>query len=163
MEKKYTNNSITVVWKQELCIHSQNCFRGLPRVFNPKLRPWVNIEGAESERIVEQVEKCPSGALSYFYNETGKPSETEASILNGAIIAFKHPAPVQLESAKSYLWCACGRSEKQPFCDNTHKKTDVKPLLFKTEKEGEAWLCQCKQTKNPPYCDGTHRTLKNQF
>jgi len=159
MEKEYTNGAITVVWKHELCIHSENCFHGLPRVFNPKQRPWVNIDAAESDRIVAQVKKCPSGALSYFYNATGKPAAEETVLKSGAIIAAKQPAQVQLEVDKKYLWCACGRSEKQPFCDATHKKTDVKPLVFEAEKKGEVWLCQCKQTKNPPYCDGTHRTL----
>lgn len=68
MEKRYTNDEITVVWKPETCIHSTLCWKGLIRVFNPKLRPWVNINGASSEQIVEQIQKCPSGALSYFYN-----------------------------------------------------------------------------------------------
>lgn len=66
--KEYTNGEVTVVWKQELCIHSANCVRGLPSVFNSKARPWINIEGADSESIMAQVQKCPSGALSYYKN-----------------------------------------------------------------------------------------------
>jgi len=159
MEKEYTNKSITVVWKHELCIHSENCFRGLPRVFNPKQRPWVNIDAAADEAIVSQIKKCPSGALSYYLIETGKPKEEKATVVSNAIIAAKQPAKVTLETDKKYAWCACGRSEKQPFCDGTHKSTELRPKLFEVEKAGESWLCQCKQTKNPPYCDGTHRTL----
>jgi len=159
MEKQYTDGTITVVWKHELCIHSENCFHGLPRVFNPKQRPWVNIEAAERERIVAQVNKCPSGALSYFYNATGKALEEKTEVKLRAIIAAKQPAQVTLEIDKKYAWCACGRSEKQPFCDSSHKSTELKSLVFKPEKDDEVWLCQCKQTKNPPYCDGTHRTL----
>ena len=159
MKKEYTNGHITVVWQHELCIHSENCFHGLPRVFNPKQRPWVNIDGAEDEAIVAQVGQCPSGALSYFYNETGKPKEVQTQLNANAIIAAKEPAQVVLEQNKKYAWCACGRSEKQPFCDGTHKSTDLKPKIFSAEKAGEAWLCRCKQTKNPPYCDGTHRTF----
>jgi uncharacterized Fe-S cluster protein YjdI len=70
--KKYTNGEITVVWKPGLCQHSTICWKeatGLPTVFNPKLHPWVNMDGANSERIVEQVKKCPSGALSFYYNK----------------------------------------------------------------------------------------------
>lgn len=66
--KTYTNGEITVVWKPSLCTHSTYCWRGLPRVFNPRKRPWVNMQGADSETIVAQVGKCPSGALSSFRN-----------------------------------------------------------------------------------------------
>jgi uncharacterized Fe-S cluster protein YjdI len=65
---KYTNSEVTVIWKPKLCIHSGNCWRGLIDVFNPREKPWINIDGATSERIVEQVKKCPSGALSYLIN-----------------------------------------------------------------------------------------------
>jgi len=67
--KKYTNGEITVVWQPDKCIHSANCLNGLPEVFDPDKRPWVNILGADTERIIEQVKKCPSGALSYFINK----------------------------------------------------------------------------------------------
>lgn len=62
--KEYSNGEITVVWKQELCTHSANCARGLHAVFNPKARPWINMQGASTQQIREQVAKCPSGALS---------------------------------------------------------------------------------------------------
>jgi uncharacterized Fe-S cluster protein YjdI len=74
MEKKYANGEITVVWKPGLCIHSTNCWKGLIEVFNPKIKPWINIDGADSEKIMEQVKKCPSWALSYFINEDSKGS-----------------------------------------------------------------------------------------
>ena len=66
---KYSNREVTIVWKPELCIHSGNCARGLPDVFNPRERPWINADGASTEKIIEQVKKCPSGALSFFMNE----------------------------------------------------------------------------------------------
>ena len=62
--KRYANGEITVVWQPALCVHSGICARGLPKVFDPRRRPWVILEGFESSRIVEQVERCPSGALS---------------------------------------------------------------------------------------------------
>jgi putative redox protein len=65
---KYANNEITVVWKPEFCQHSQRCWRQLPEVFDYKKKHWINPDGAPSERIIEQVNKCPSGALSFFYN-----------------------------------------------------------------------------------------------
>ena len=67
--KEYTNGEVTIVWKAGLCIHSANCVRGLPQVFNSKALPWVNPEGAGTQAIVDQINKCPSGALSYYMNE----------------------------------------------------------------------------------------------
>ena len=67
--KTYSNGEVTVVWKPEVCIHSAICFRGLPKVFDPRKRPWVTPGGATTEEIVAQVQKCPSGALSYLLNE----------------------------------------------------------------------------------------------
>jgi putative redox protein len=65
-EKKinYGNDEITVVWKPELCQHSTRCFTQLPEVFNPAIKKWIDVDGASPEKIVEQVRKCPSGALS---------------------------------------------------------------------------------------------------
>ena len=65
LEKKYTNGEVTVVWQPEKCIHSTNCWKGLPSVFDPKARPWINTHGADTAGIIAQVKKCPSGALTY--------------------------------------------------------------------------------------------------
>jgi uncharacterized Fe-S cluster protein YjdI len=66
---KYSNGEVTIVWQPELCTHSGNCARGLPEVFKPKEKPWITPERATTEKIIEQVKKCPSGALSFFINE----------------------------------------------------------------------------------------------
>lgn len=60
----YSNGEITITWKPEVCIHSGICARGLHAVFNPQRRPWIDMSQAGSATIVEQVKKCPSGALS---------------------------------------------------------------------------------------------------
>jgi putative redox protein len=62
----YSNDEITVIWKPELCQHSQRCFSQLPKVFKPAEKKWVDVNGASAETIIEQVKKCPSGALTYF-------------------------------------------------------------------------------------------------
>jgi len=69
-------------------------------------------------------------------------------------IADKKPIGVELDAGEEYYWCACGRSNSQPFCDGSHTGTEFTP-----EESGEAHLCQCKHTSNPPYCDGTHARL----
>ena len=63
---KYSNGEVTIVWKPDLCIHSTICVKGLPEVFKPKQRPWITPEGSTKEKIIDQVKKCPSGALSYL-------------------------------------------------------------------------------------------------
>jgi uncharacterized Fe-S cluster protein YjdI len=68
-EKGYTNGEITVLWKPGVCIHSGKCVQGLGGVFDVSARPWINMQGAKTERIIKQVEQCPSGALSYVRNE----------------------------------------------------------------------------------------------
>jgi len=65
---KYANDDIMVVWKPELCKHSGRCVTQLPKVFNLKEHPWVNAKGADSATIMEQVGKCPTGALSIQQN-----------------------------------------------------------------------------------------------
>lgn len=64
----YTKGELTVVWKPEICIHSTICWKGLIQVFNPKEKPWIKMNGASTARIIEQVKKCPSGALSFYGN-----------------------------------------------------------------------------------------------
>eukprot|EP00105_Crassostrea_gigas_P028603 XP_011450302.1 PREDICTED: uncharacterized protein LOC105344260 isoform X1 [Crassostrea gigas] len=58
------------------------------------------------------------------------------------------------------LWCACGLSKKQPWCDGSHKGTGIKPLRWKVSKEQRLFqICACKYTKDPPFCDATHTNL----
>ena len=79
--------------------------------------------------------------------------------MDKAKIAQKQPYSLTLEAGKTYAWCACGRSDNQPFCDGSHKVTDIKPKLFRAHDTKQVFLCGCKQTSNPPYCDGTHKKL----
>jgi uncharacterized Fe-S cluster protein YjdI len=66
--KKYTNGEVTVVWKPHLCIHSAICINGLPEVYNASVKPWIAPENSTTEKIINQVKKCPSLALSYYLN-----------------------------------------------------------------------------------------------
>lgn len=70
------------------------------------------------------------------------------------------PYKVTVEAGKRYLWCSCGRSATQPFCDNAHKGTGLVPVPWQAEKSGDVWFCGCKATGNRPMCDGTHSSLK---
>ena len=62
--KEYTNGEVTVVWQPHMCTHSKKCWKGLLPVFDPRRKPWVDMDAASSDRIIAQVNECPSGALS---------------------------------------------------------------------------------------------------
>lgn len=75
------------------------------------------------------------------------------------IVAQTGPYQVDLEEGKSYFYCACGRSQKQPFCDGSHKDTGIEPVKFSPPHSGTFNLCGCKDTDDEPYCDGSHNLL----
>ncbi len=134
--KKYSNGEMTIVWKPSECIHSGICFRGLGEVFDPRKRPWITIEKAPTERIVQQVKNCPSGALSYYLDrdvdETSIKIESETIIetmTNGPLLVYGN---VNVKDVHGNItkknnvtaFCRCGASSNKPYCDGTHKKID---------------------------------------
>jgi CDGSH-type Zn-finger protein len=76
-----------------------------------------------------------------------------------AVPAQLAPYPVELEEGRTYAWCRCGRSAKQPFCDGSHKETGIEPLVFKAERSEMVMLCGCKGTDDEPFCDGSHNLV----
>jgi len=70
--------------------------------------------------------------------------------------ASNTPYAVDVEAGKSYWWCACGKSAKQPFCDGAHKDTDITPLKYEATETKKVFFCGCKATAKQPMCDGSH-------
>lgn len=136
--KKYTNGEVTVVWKPKQCIHSAICFKGLPNVFNPQNRPWVTPEGATTEQIINQVNQCPSGALSYYKNEDDNNNSTEIvaetkieAMPGGPLLVYGNVLITdahgqEYKKNKVTAFCRCGQSGNKPFCDGSHI-----PAMFK--------------------------------
>ena len=79
--------------------------------------------------------------------------------LNEAVVAQRGAFAVELRAGRTYVWCACGRSAKQPFCDGSHAPTGLVPIVFKAERDGTAYLCGCKTSQGRPFCDGSHDRL----
>ncbi|MFM9828594.1 MAG: CDGSH iron-sulfur domain-containing protein, partial [Sphingomonas sp.] len=78
-------------------------------------------------------------------------------------IAAPKPCLVALVEGQKYLWCSCGLSKAQPFCDGSHVGTKFKPLLFRAQETDEELLCACKRTLGAPYCDGSHNSLSASY
>ena len=130
--KKYSNGEVTVVWKPSMCIHSAICFNGLPGVFDPRKRPWITAEGGTTQEIMAQVNKCPSGALSYYHNsEMTNPAIDIDTIVevsaNGPLLVYGN---IKIKDAqgnetiknKVTALCRCGQSANKPYCDGNHRK-----------------------------------------
>lgn len=137
MTKKYSNGEITVLWQPDACVHSTICWRtatGLPDVFNPRVKPWINLEGATTESIVAQVSKCPSGALSFRYNNEPETEEikpdggTRIDVLPGGPllvhgeIIVKNADGVETNHQMATALCRCGASGNKPYCDGSHRR-----------------------------------------
>jgi uncharacterized Fe-S cluster protein YjdI len=138
---KYTNNEVTVVWKPKTCIHSTLCWKGLIEVFNPIEKPWIKMDGATTERIIEQVRKCPSGALSYYLNtEEATDKDSDKVVAEAAQIMKVEVTPngPYLIKTECLIVHSDGREET---------------------KTGTVALCRCGASANKPYCDGTHRKM----
>ena len=74
-------------------------------------------------------------------------------------IAQAGPYAIEVESGKSYWWCACGKSASQPFCDGSHKDSGFAPVEFVAERDSTVYFCGCKHTAGQPCCDGSHSRL----
>ena len=75
------------------------------------------------------------------------------------VIAQKFPIGVEVEAGKSYFWCSCGQSAKQPFCDGSHKGSGFVPQKYEATETKKVYFCACKHSASPIVCDGTHKTL----
>lgn len=129
----YSNDDLTVLWKPQLCIHSKHCWKELGDVFKPSERPWVNMKGASSRLIREQVDKCPSGALSYqkktnVVTNADIPATPLVEVTpNGPLlvhghIVIKDASGNQTAREKTTALCRCGHSLNKPYCDGNHTK-----------------------------------------
>jgi uncharacterized Fe-S cluster protein YjdI len=140
-DRDYTNGEITVYWRPAKCIHATTCYKELIDVFNPRNRPWVNMQGAPTEKIIEVVDKCPTQALFYKWNkDIGKAKtpeskekkeeikRTEVKVMKGGPLIVRGNFKLfdeqgnEMKTMKLTSLCRCGHSSKMPFCDGSHRK-----------------------------------------
>lgn len=134
-EGRFSNRDITVIWQEALCTHSGRCFRELPAVFDPPGDAFMDLEAAPSPVIMAQVDRCPSGALTYVKIGTAEtPAPAGAGplrvevlkngpvVVKGAIVIADSSGLVTFRSGTTAL-CRCGQSANKPFCDGAHSRT----------------------------------------
>lgn len=147
-ERKYTNGEITVYWKPSTCIHATTCYRELGRVFNPRLRPWVNMEGATTERIIEIVKKCPTDALTYEWVDKTRISDKPPSLTKEYDEKSREKLagkPVEIRIMKNGPNVVEG-----DFRVIGSDGKEMKPMLMTS-------FCRCGASESMPFCDGSHR------
>jgi len=144
-DREYTNGEITVFWKPGKCIHATTCYRELLEVFNPRKRPWVNMDGASSEEIIRVVKMCPTQALSVAYNKELKQGDKNEGVIiqepekvpeirvmeDGPLVLHGNFRIIdaegnELRPMKIQSFCRCGASHAMPYCDGTHRKIGFK-------------------------------------
>lgn len=133
MKKQYLKEDLTIFWEPEKCIHSTICWKsktGLSAVFNPKERPWIKPENSEKETIMQQIDQCPSGALSYQLKRLDKSEggTTKVTFMKNGPIIMKGRLELKLSDGREekkeavVALCRCGGSANKPYCDGTHSK-----------------------------------------
>ncbi len=147
-EKHYPLGNQTIVWKADLCQHSGRCFGNLPEVFNPRVKPWIQPDNADAERVIAVVRMCPSGALTLLQSseaaatppaeavptapaQTAAPAEAPPVSIkispNGPIrvtgvITIALPDGSEVTRMPPTALCRCGHSKAKPFCDGSHAR-----------------------------------------
>ena len=129
--KDYVGKQVTIHDNRRMCSHAKECVRNLESVFRSGERPWINADGSTMEAVIETIEKCPSGALSYSIDgiehrdqEDRKPLVTVGKngpyFIEGAIELLGFDNWADGASKEHYTLCRCGASNNKPFCDGTH-------------------------------------------
>lgn len=132
--KEYNTEGISVIWKPKKCIHSGVCVKTLPEVYKPNAKPWINPDNASVKELKDQIDLCPSGALSYrFTNSTSETSADDNKPVQKVEVLQAGPLMVHGEMEvtladgsievrkRSTAFCRCGGSQKKPYCDGSHK------------------------------------------
>ena len=132
VKREYANDRVVVTWEPSYCIHTARCLNGLPKVFDARRRPWIELDQASADEIADVVMTCPTGALHFRRLDGGRqepePSETTVELRpNGPMfvrgkVRIQDPSGHLIREDTRAALCRCGGSENKPFCDGTHRK-----------------------------------------
>lgn len=155
-ERSYTNGEITVYWKPVACIHASACYRELIEVFNPARRPWVDMKGAATEKIIETVNHCPTEALSWKWNDESR-NEGISQEGHSNHIRFRRPELYEMSEPESSDEALVVRV--MPDGPLVVEGSFCIKMADGEEKHlsGTNSLCRCGHSRSKPFCDGEHR------
>jgi len=156
--RQYTNGEITVFWKPSKCIHATTCFRELLEVFNPGRRPWVNMEGAPTRKIIEVVNKCPTQALTWKHNSD--LSADEQASLKDKQEAKAEVTPETLTETAADVKPATVRIMRNGPLIVEGEFTIIGPDGNQLKTLKMTSFCRCGHSGSIPFCDGTHRKIR---
>lgn len=162
----YDSDEITISYDVNRCIHAAKCVDGLPKVFNPDQKPWIDATNASGAAIADVIETCPTGALQYKMKTSDRvespPSKNRVSLQkDGPVYMFgdlevqDYEGNVVLEDTR-FAFCRCGASGNKPSCDNSHKKIDFEagtnadPAKLPAPDRGTQGKLIIKMMKNGP-------------
>ena len=155
--KRYKNDDITVYWKPSACVHASYCYRELIEVFDPSRRPWVDMNGSSTEKIIEVVNLCPTEALTWKWNDEAKNDNVLSDQTNH--VKFRRP---ELGESKE-------PEEQEPPL--AVKVMIDGPIVLKGNftlnysgvkkevQDGIISICRCGESDHQPFCDGRHRKV----
>jgi uncharacterized Fe-S cluster protein YjdI len=156
-ERKYTNGEITVYWKPSACVHASYCYRELIEVFDPSRRPWIDMKGSTTDRIIEVVNLCPTEALTWKWNDEAKNEEVGGDQLNH--VKFRRPELMENDKiiVKEKPVIVKVMPDGPLVISGTF--TIIRGEIKKEIKDGMISICRCGASYNKPYCDGRHRKI----
>ena len=140
--RDYPTTGLTIHWDSEICQHSGVCARGLPTVFRPRERPWIDVDGGTADEIAAVIDACPSRALTYTRHGAEEHDDQpvpvpEAPEADTVAVTVHENGPYEVrgtsrvlgadgrvlkESTRVVYLCRCGGSSTKPFCDGTHNR-----------------------------------------
>lgn len=169
----YSGSDIKITYDVNRCIHAANCVDGLPDVFNPNRKPWIDADKAPADAIADVIETCPTGALQYSMKRSERkesaPAHNRISLqkdgpvyMYGDIEVQDHEGNTVLEDTR-FAFCRCGASGNKPACDNSHQKmefqagtnADRSKLPEPTEEKGQKLIVKLMQN-GPAILEGTY-------
>ncbi len=133
-DRNYKGNGLTVHYNVRRCIHAEECVHGLPQVFDPHRRPWIDATQADNDALANVIQRCPTGALHYSRSDGGAEEAVPTTntvhlapdgplYLRGDLTVTTPDGNTIVEDTRIAL-CRCGASKNKPFCDNSHLDID---------------------------------------
>jgi len=153
--KRYRNNEITVYWKPSACVHASYCYRELIEVFDPSRRPWVDMNGSTTEKIIEVVNLCPTDALTWKWNDEARNETVGNDMVNH--IKFRRPELLEaLDAMEEEKPVSVKVMTDGPIVLKGNFKISYDNTI-KDVQEGIISICRCGASDHQPFCDGRHR------